>query len=242
MSSDLYALAGAYVLDALDDDERQMFEAFMATSPEARAEVESLREVAALLGTAAVETPPEGLKAAVMDRIDAVRQDRPVVAIDEARSVRRQSGPATREWVTNLSRGAAAVAAVIAVGLGVALAQLSARVDEIQATGTQVAAVVAADDAQRVSHDLASGGHLSALISPQHGTAVVVGDGLAALDEDRMYVLWAIADGVPVPAGELRDGQPSTVAASTLDSIGLTVEPRGPLTLPTGEIQALLSV
>jgi anti-sigma-K factor RskA len=240
MSSEVYGLAGAYVLDALDDDERRLFEAAMAESPELAAEVESLREAVGLLGTATAMTPPEGLKASVMTRVDQVRQDRPVVPLAEARERRQASRPATREWVRNLSTGAAAIAAVIAVGLGVAVVQLGNRIDDVQAASQQVAAVVAAEDARRVAADLPDGGHLSAIYSPEHGVAVVVGDDLAALEEDRMYALWAIVDGTPVPAGELVAGQAFTVSGQPLDSVGLTVEPRGPLTQPTGEVIALL--
>lgn len=242
MSSDMYGLTGAYVLDALDDADRAEFEKFMACSPEVAAEVDSLREVAAMLATGAVETPPAGLKIAVLDTIDQTRQDRPVVSLDVARRRQDESRPVTREWVTNLSYGAAAVATVIAVGLGVAVANLSSRVDTIQRSGQQIAAVVAADDSQRVSIDVAEGGTLSAVISPNQGSAIVVGEDLAQLSRDQMYALWAIVDGIPRPAGEFIAGQALTIAAGDLDSIGLTVEPRGPLTTPTGEIQALLSV
>ena len=41
MTKDLHALTGAYVMDALDDDERAAFEAYMATSPATQAEVAS---------------------------------------------------------------------------------------------------------------------------------------------------------------------------------------------------------
>ncbi len=97
MSKDLHALTGAYVMDALDDDERDAFEAYMATSPATQAEVASLLEVGAMLGGAAAETPPEGLRRAVMAEIDNVRQERPVVtAIDDAPSVRPAAVPSTK--------------------------------------------------------------------------------------------------------------------------------------------------
>ncbi|MGI9018961.1 MAG: anti-sigma factor [Euzebya sp.] len=242
MNSDMYGLAAAYVLDALDDEERAEFEEFMASSPEVAAEVDSLREAVAMLATGAAETPPAGLKIAVLDAIDQTRQDRPVVSLADARRRADEPDPATREWVTNLSYVAAAIATVIAVGLGVAVANLSSRVDSIQSSGQQIAAVVAAEDSQRVSIDVAEGGTLSAVISPNQGSAIVVGEGLAPLRHDEMYALWAIVDGIPRPAGEFIAGQALTIAAGDLDSIGLTVEPRGPLSTPTGEIQALLSV
>ena len=248
MTNDMHALAGAYVLDALDDDEREAFEAVMATSPDLVAEVESLREVAGLLGSAAVETPPAGMKAAVMGRIDTVRQERPVVdapvvdsppadELGRRRAARQRTSPG---WAMRLTTVAAAVATLVAVGLGVVVAQLSSRIDEVEASGQQVAAVVAAEDAHRVTADLPDGGHLSAVVSAEQGAAVVVGDQLTALEADRMYALWAIEEGQPLPVGELVAGDVVTVSGRPLDAIGLTVEPRGELTQPTGEVIALL--
>lgn len=238
-----YALAGAYVLDALDADERERFEAFLATSPEARAEVESLREAVSLLGAAAVETPPEGLKKAVLDQIDTVRQLPPVVTdLGAARTARRDPRPATREWVTNLSRGIAAIAAVVAVGLGVAVAQLEGRLDTLEHANGQIASVVAAADAEQIAVQLADGGRVSAVMSPAQGTAIVVGDDLQPLDDERIYALWSIVDGVPLPVGELVDGRAVAVDAEGMEALGVTIEPRGPLSAPTSDPIGVLAV
>lgn len=238
-----YALAGAYVLDALDPEERDRFEAYLAISPAARAEVESLREAAALLGSAAVETPPEGLKQAVLAHIDTMRQLPPVVTdLDEARTARRDARPVTREWVTNLSRGAAAIAAVVAIGLGVAVGQLSSRLDEVEAANSHIATVVAAADVQQVAIDLPDGGRISAVMSPAQGVGIVVGDALRPLDEDEMYALWAITDGVPLPVGELVEGRAVAVDAEGMEGLGVTIEPRGPLDAPTSDPLGVLTV
>ena len=47
--SDIHALSGAYAVDALDDDERELFEQHLAVCPECRAEVRSFGETAALI-------------------------------------------------------------------------------------------------------------------------------------------------------------------------------------------------
>lgn len=243
MTADRYSLAGAYALDALDPEERADYESFLATSPDAREEVETLREAAALLATAAVETPPEGLKLAVMDRIDTVRQAPPVVtSLSAARAARREPRPVTREWITNLSRGAAAIAAVIAVGMGVAVAQLGARLDGLEQANDRVAAVVAATDATTVGVALPDGGRISAVISPEQGSAIVVGDDLVPLAADQMYALWNIVDDVPVPVGELVSNRAIPVDAEQVGALGVTIEPRGPLSTPTSEPIGVLSV
>jgi len=66
--------AGAYALDAMSGDERARFEAHLATCPVCRAEVQSLREVAALLAHAApAAAPPAGLRDRVLAEGKRVR-------------------------------------------------------------------------------------------------------------------------------------------------------------------------
>ncbi|MGH7629406.1 MAG: RskA family anti-sigma factor, partial [Gemmatimonadales bacterium] len=65
-------LAAAYALGALSPEEARAFEAFLATSPETRREVDEYRETAALLvlGTAE-QRPAPGLRARVQAAIAA---------------------------------------------------------------------------------------------------------------------------------------------------------------------------
>ncbi len=57
-SQDMKDLAAAYALGALDPAEARAFEAFLATSPEARREVAEFREVATLLATTTAGAGP----------------------------------------------------------------------------------------------------------------------------------------------------------------------------------------
>ncbi len=239
MSDDLHALTGAYVMDALDTDEREAFEAYMATSPATAAEVASLREAVAALGAATSETPPEGLRGAVMARVDTVRQERPIVAIDDAPSVRARRRVPT--WGTRVASIAAAVAMLVAVGLGTAVVDLNQRLDTLEGTNDHVATLLAAPDAVRTESALPNGGVVTALISPGHGAALTVAEGLPELSEDQMYALWAIVGDVPVPIGELVEGRPLASQVAGMELLGLTVEPRGELTVPTMAPQLTLS-
>lgn len=248
MSDDLHALTGAYVMDALDEEEREAFEAYMATSPATAAEVASLREAVTMLGTATAETPPEGLRRAVMDAVDTVRQDRPVVQpISRAEDTRAEATlaepvPLRRRssWGTRVALAAAAVMAVVSVGLGSAVVDLNQRLDAVEGTNEQVATLLAAPDAHTSEAGLPDGGVITALISPGHGAAIAVADGLPELSEDQMYALWAIVDDLPVPIGEVVNGQPLSVQVAGFDLLGVTVEPRGELTLPTTAPQVTL--
>lgn len=111
MTNDMHALAGAYVLDALDPEEREAFEGYLRTSPATADEVRSLREVAATLAAAAAETPPEGLRRAVMATVDTTRQDRPAVGEDLAEPARGTGfGPPTTPPVGGASPSTTAAA------------------------------------------------------------------------------------------------------------------------------------
>ena len=71
MDDDLDDLLGAYALDAVNEDERKLIEAYLLRSPTARAEVQRHHEVAAAISTNPGETP-----APLWLRIEAILNDR----------------------------------------------------------------------------------------------------------------------------------------------------------------------
>jgi anti-sigma factor RsiW len=105
-NEDLHELTAAYALDALDADERGVYEEHLATCDRCRAELRELGETAGVLALAAEgPAPSDGLRDRV---IAAARKEGPsnVVAIR----------PRRRRWYA-----AGAVAAVAAVGLAIGL-------------------------------------------------------------------------------------------------------------------------
>jgi hypothetical protein len=90
---ELDELLGAYALDAVDNDERNEVEAYLARSPRARAEVHEHQQVAAALGNSTAEAP-----ASIWLRIEA-SIDNTILAgasvmIDELPPLRALSSPA----------------------------------------------------------------------------------------------------------------------------------------------------
>ena len=77
--SEIHALSGAYAVDALDPAERMLFEQHLATCPDCRAEVASLREAAATLPETTLAEPPPGLRERLLADIATVRPLPPVV-------------------------------------------------------------------------------------------------------------------------------------------------------------------
>ncbi|MFP7835183.1 anti-sigma factor domain-containing protein [Marisediminicola sp. LYQ134] len=72
---DMHLLAGAYALDAVTEEEKQEFEAYLARSEEARTEVAELTDTAVMLGLAAAPVaPPVDLKARLMAQLGSTAQ------------------------------------------------------------------------------------------------------------------------------------------------------------------------
>ncbi len=71
MDDDLDVLLGAYALDAVNEDERKLIEAYLLRSPSARAEVQRHHEVAAAISANPGEAP-----APLWLRIEAILNDR----------------------------------------------------------------------------------------------------------------------------------------------------------------------
>ncbi|HEX9643445.1 MAG TPA: anti-sigma factor [Acidimicrobiia bacterium] len=226
---DLRSLAGAYAIDALDDDERRAFESYMATHPEAAVEVDELRAAAGLLADDAVTTPPSSLRRAVLAAIRDLRQepaDETAVVVD----LTQRGGRRPIIWL-----GAAAAVAVLVVAIAGGLAMVR---------GPAIQDVYTADDAVIVN---LAGAESSAVFtfSRQLEAAVFLSDDLEPVGDDETYELWFITGDVAAPAGTFRPdavGAVEVLVHGDLQSgsaVGLTVEPAGGSDVPTGDILLL---
>ena len=113
---DLHDLTAGYALDALDPDERARYEEHLASCESCREELQEFWQVAGALGRAAGgPTPPTALR----ERI-----------LEQARSERPNVVPLRRRISAPVLASAAAVAAVVAVALGVWSLGLSNDLDD----------------------------------------------------------------------------------------------------------------
>jgi anti-sigma-K factor RskA len=216
-NDDLHLLAGAYVVNAVDELDRRRFEQHLASCESCQDDVASLRRAVDGLAMAAAEPAPSGLKANVLAEIDGVRQSSPLML----RSTRRP----------RLPRLAAVAAIVVALGLGGALWQ------QRSGSSGQAAAIVRAPDMRSVR---LSGSSVAAnfTYAPSVGVGVLVTEGLPRASSGRTYQLWIVEAGAPRSVGTFGSGAdgatlklPRPPANGAV--IAVTLEPTGGSAQPT---------
>ncbi|MCZ6662364.1 MAG: anti-sigma factor [Actinobacteria bacterium] len=220
--SQIHDLAAPYVLGSLDADERLAFEEHLEFCAACQGTVAELGEGLAAMALAdAIEPPPE-LRKVVLEGVEPVGPE-PVASI-----------PKRRSWLRVLAPVAAVAALVLAT-----VSILSA--DPVQ----EIAAAPDATTIDLVATQAYPGTPPSVatvVFSPSLEAAFVDFDGLAPVDHDRTYQIWLIGDSDPIPAGTFtpdRNGvaEVPVDGLATLDkTLGITEEPQGGSTAPTGEV------
>ncbi|MFD0204393.1 MULTISPECIES: anti-sigma factor [Saccharothrix] len=245
-----HTLIGAYVLDALSDAERRLFEEHLAGCSGCAQETADLLEATALLAGESSVEPPAHLRDQVLAAVAHARQlpprtddrtDQPsqVVALHSGGSTGRS------RWLRRTATLAAAAGIAVAVTLGIQAVDTNNRLErdlraleQVNTRNSEVAELLAAPDAKLVRGDVAGGGTGTVVASSARGQVVFLAHGLAPLPEDRTYQLWLIGADGPRPAGLLTssDGPSDPLLASGFtgrEAVGLTVEPQGGSPQPT---------
>jgi Anti-sigma-K factor rskA/Putative zinc-finger len=211
---DIQELLGAFALDAVDADERDVIEAHLAGCPRCRAEVEGHRETAALLAHSG-DRAPDG----VWDRIAEALDEAPP-ALDLTRlgpadelADRRAARALPRSVPLRAAAATMAVAAALTLFVGVALGRrdrgdlgrLDQAVEAMQQAAVANAASVALADPNAEQVKLAStdGKAAAEVVRLPDGTGYLVPTGLAALPGGRVYQLWAVRSDAKISLGVL---------------------------------------
>jgi hypothetical protein len=219
--SEIHGAVGSYVVNALDGDEREEFEAHLAVCPTCTREVQEFCETAAELSLLASATPPPAaVRSSILSAISEVRplppessaeiapaQPSPPAAerdpaerpIDEL-ALRRQQ---RRTRILSVLV-AAVVAAALALG-GVVYGLVQARQSQVaqQAAETEL---LTAPDVKTYTATMKDGGQVSFVVSRSLNRAMFVGKGLPAVGADRTYQLWTLEGQRPIPDNTVPGG------------------------------------
>ena len=228
METGIHELTAAYALDALEPGDREAYEAHLRSCEPCQEELASFAGVTEALAVAASGPAPSP---DLRDRVLAqVRAEPQVVVPFESPRSRRLALPA----VATL----AAIAALVAVAIGIWAIQLSGDLDDTRSAlerQREAAAIVADPESQTIS--LAAG--QGRLVVAPDGRAVLQLTGLEPAPAGKTYEMWVVEGDVPAPAGlfsgeghtELVDGtvEEGDVVAVTLEDEGGAPTPTPPL-------------
>jgi anti-sigma-K factor RskA len=231
----LHALSGAYVVDALDQEERETFERHLPRCLDCQAEVASLREATALMADDAAMTPPDSLRTSVLAGIATIRPLPPEITQPRAEESAPSNVVPMRRRRFRVASLVAAAAVAASVAVGVAWHPWN---DQNTSSVSAADQVLAAADAQKVSLDFKDGSSASVYRSKSKGKAVILTDGMAAPPSGKVYEVWfQDSTGTMVPAGLMPKSPNAKVLlkgdAAKATAVGITVEPDGGSSTPT---------
>lgn len=215
--AELRELLAAHALDAVDGDERAQMDDWLERSPDARAELQELRETAAYLAHGGADAP-----AGLWQRIAGALVEEPpglVLPMEPARRdvTDRRDAVSKRSLALRIGAGVAAASAIAASVTLVILddqmseqeQRLEALAETVHRRGTEGAAAAAAVDpaSSTVQLTSADGEWHATVVSMPDGTGYLVRSNLPRLPEGRVYQLWAMTGShenpTPVSAGVL---------------------------------------
>jgi anti-sigma-K factor RskA len=228
MEAGIHELTAGYALDALDADERAAYEAHLAGCEQCQTELESFWSTTEALAVATSGPAPSD---ALRERILAdVRAEPQVVVPFEPR----------RRRLVQVLGAAAAVAAVLALAVGLWALHLSSQLDDSRSALDRAranATVLADPESQTVALQVGTG----KLVVDPNGQSVLVLDGIDPAPAGKTYEVWIMPNGDVAQAGRagLFPGREGTEivgvdgVVGTGDVVGVTLEPSGGVDAPT---------
>jgi Anti-sigma-K factor rskA/Putative zinc-finger len=219
--SEIHGAVGSYVVNALDRDEREEFEAHLAVCPTCTREVQEFWETAAELSLLASSAPPPpALRSSILSAISEVRPLPPEppaeVAPAEPSLLTTEVAPVERPIDELALRRqqrrtrilsvlvAAVVAAALALG-GVVYGLVQARQAQVaqQAAETEL---LTAPDVKTYTATMKDGGQVSFVVSRSLNRAMFIGKDLPAVGADRTYQLWTLEGQRAIPDNTVPGG------------------------------------
>ncbi len=252
--SELHALAGPFVLDAVTPGERDQFTGHLARCAQCRGDVAELREAAARLGTAEAVTPRPELRTAALLAARQTSQLAPAVAPEPPAAAASPGGgqvgldglrglggpPLAGRRRSRLSRALLAAAAAVVIVAGAAAGMHYA--DQSGQPGrpsAMIQAVLDAPDAVLRTAPVGTGGMAVMVTSHREDMGVLMARGLRILPGTRRYEVWVMGPRGDRAAGLLtvrRHGMARPVLVGPMhagDMVAITVEPASGSLRPT---------
>jgi anti-sigma-K factor RskA len=239
----MHTLVGAYVMDAVPEDDRAAFERHVLGCEQCREDVRGLREATSRLGSAAAVLPRPELRDQTLQAAARIRQLPPVLAggRDERRRGRgptaiwrrmiRPAGSGRPGWLAWVAVCAAVILAATAIAFGLRMTSMQTRLTAAQQRDNAIAAVLGAHDATTRTAHVSTGGMATVVMSHRADALVFIANGLTTLPAAKAYELWLMSPARAWPAGMLppeRHGMSGPMVVNRLgpgDMLGLTVEP-----------------
>jgi anti-sigma-K factor RskA len=212
--SEIHNAVGSYVVNALDPDELEEFEAHLAVCSTCTREVQEFSETAAQFSLlASTAPPPAELRSSILGAISEVRPlpPEPPAATEPAAASTRspKTLPAERPIDELALRRqqrrtrilsvlvAAVVAAALALG-GVVYGLVQSRQAQVaqQAAETEL---LTAPDVKTYTATMKDGGQISFVVSRSLNGAMFIGNDLLAVGADQTYQLWTLEGQRPSP-------------------------------------------
>lgn len=230
MEAGIHELTAGYALDALDSDERSAYEAHLSGCEHCQQELASFWTTTEALAVAASGPEPSP---ALRERILADIRAEPLQNLVPFEPRRRRVAP--------VLGAVAAVAAVVALGIGLWGSNLSSELDETRSALEQqqiAAAVLANPDSRTVALQPGTQGQ-GRLVVDADGQAVLVVDGLEPAPAGKTYQLWIVPHGGAAESAGLfpgSDGLEVLTVDGTVDTgeiVAVTIEQAGGVDAPT---------
>jgi anti-sigma-K factor RskA len=216
----VHELTAAYALDALDPHDEREYEEHLRACERCRSELSSFRGTTASLAYAvAAPPPPPALRARIMEQAQAERSN--VV-------------PLRRRWVVPTLGAAAAVAAAVAIGLGIWAASLHSDLSGTRnaLSRQQTIARVLGDPNSQASVINGAGGTL--VVAPSRQGVLAISN-IGPAPHGKTYEAWVIKGKTPKRAGLFQRSGQVLLARSVPKGalVAVTVEKAGGVNAPT---------
>ena len=241
---ELFAL-GALEVDEVARVEREIAEAPLAERQRYREEIAGIHEALAALSAEYATAPPpriRGLLLAELPPREATTDSGEPKQVPDTGSHTNVVDITSRRRRASIAVGAVAAALILIIG-GVLVGRVTAPDNGGPVAQNdldkQISQVLAAPDMQMQQAAVGEGASVTVVASRDENKAVVLADGLPPVPAGQTYQMWLMGDDhEPLSVG-LMQGSPGRQAVavdgvSGSDEFGVTVEPAGGSTQPTG--------